>query len=152
MRLLVDEEAQHEPAVCIDSPEGEVYPALQSWPTWLQAWPTGWGKWFSPSAPLMRLLPTVLFSVLGPLAQEGHGAVGIQRRFESMIRWVEHLSYKDRLGELELFSLEKREGSRKTWYCVHFRYQNGHRRLLRMFSLSNKCNDRARRGGGNGQF
>lgn len=55
----------------------------------------------------MRLLPTVLFSVLGPLAQEGHGAVGIQMRFKSMIRWVEHLSYKDRLGQLSCSAWRK---------------------------------------------
>ena len=32
----------------------------------------------------------------------------IQRRVTEMLPWMEHLSYKDRLRELDLFSMERR--------------------------------------------
>lgn len=73
--LLVDEKLNVRQQ-CALAAQRAKYILLQS----EEAWPTGWGGWFSPSVPLMRPILTVLFSVLRPLAQEGHGAVEIQRR------------------------------------------------------------------------
>lgn len=48
-------------------------------------------------------------SALGPPAQAGHGPAGADpKEAIKMIRGMEHLSYKERLRELVLFSLEQR--------------------------------------------
>lgn len=47
----------------------------------------------------------------------------IQRRAMSMVRGIDHLSYEDRLKELELFSLEKRRVQGD--FVVALQYLNG---------------------------
>ncbi|GAB0175476.1 hypothetical protein GRJ2_000012800 [Grus japonensis] len=85
--------------------------------------------------------PAVLHPALGSLVQEGHGAVGASpEEAMEMIRGLKHLSYEDRLTELGLFSLEKRQLQGDL--IVAFQYLKGPTR-----KLERACSDRTR---GNG--
>lgn len=68
----------------------------------------GKGGGCSPLPCSYKTPPTVLHSALGPLHNKDLLLlVWVQKRAKRMLRGLEHLSYKDRLRELELFTLEK---------------------------------------------
>ena len=76
-----------------------------SWATSKEGWPAGWGQWL----PSSEASPGILYPGLGFLVQGGHGAVMmISEKSTRMMRELEHVSYKERLREQGLFSLEKR--------------------------------------------
>jgi len=66
--------------------------------------PIGLGRWLSPSA---LMPPGVLLWALDTQHKDMELLERVQGRTTRMIGGLEHLSYKDRLRELELFSLEK---------------------------------------------
>ncbi|PKU47034.1 hypothetical protein llap_2640 [Limosa lapponica baueri] len=71
----------------------------------------------------------------------------VQWRATKMIRWLEHLSYKDRLRELGLFSLEKR----RLWgdLITAFQYLEGAYRRDGEGLFIRECSDRTRDNGYN---
>ena len=91
--------------MCACSPEGQQYPELHQEKRDQQ-------DKGGDSAPLFCSLdtpPGVLCPCLGPEHKKDMELLKcIQRKAMNMIKRLEHLPYKDRLRELELFSLEKR--------------------------------------------
>jgi len=110
-------------------------------------WPAGRGRGFCPSALLWWDTSLgVLRPALEPSAEDRHGPVGAgPEEDHEKIRWLEPLYCEDRLGELGLFSLEKRR--LRGDLTVAFQYLKGAYKKAGEGLFTKACSDRTR---GNG--
>ncbi|KAJ7400159.1 hypothetical protein BTVI_107815 [Pitangus sulphuratus] len=110
-----------------------------------EAWPVGLRRGFSSSA-LLRPHLEYCIHLWGPLHKKDVDLLErIQRRAMQMIRKPEHLSYEDKLGELGLFSLEKRKLQGDLIAAFQYLKVAYKRAVEKLFARA--CSDKKRRNG-----